>query len=218
VSEASPALCLHGLGGTGATMHPVVDTLSTVGFDVVAPTLPGHGTTPDDLLVTAWRDLLAVATARWWAVIVGQSMGADLALAAAAAGCAAAVVAINPLAPDPDAVDGLEWRRDRGQLWHDAPPLADGEAGYATLPVEALLAMARGVADLELAAVTVPVLVVTSIDDDVVDPASSDLVAAALGGTVERLRLDRGSHVATLGPQQATLLAAIAAFSAPYVK
>jgi carboxylesterase len=206
------ALCLHGLGGTGATMAPVVHALAAAGFDAVAPTLPGHGTTPEELLAFGWADWLSVATCASWDVIVGQSMGAALALAAAAAGACRRVVAINPPAPDPDAVEGLEWRRGRGHTWLESPPLMAGEDGYTRLPIEALLSMAAGTAAIDLAAVTRPVLLVTSADDDVVDPFSADLVAAARGGPVERLTLAHGSHAATLGLDQALLLESIVSF------
>ena len=213
MADGRPAvLCLHGLGGTGATMAPVAAALDAAGYDAVAPTLPGHGTAPEALLDTGWPAWLAVATGQTWDLIVGQSMGSALALAAAAQGTGRRVVAINPPAPDPDAVEGLEWRRERGHAWLDAPPLAPGEVGYTRLPLEALLSMAVGIAAIDLAAVTRPVLLVTSADDDVVDPFSADLIAAALSGPVERLLLPHGSHAATLGPDQDTLLAAILRF------
>ena len=52
-------------------------------------------------------------------------------------------------------------------------------------------------------------LLVTSANDDVVDPASSDVVAAALGGDVQRLRLRHSGHVATLDSERHLLQQAI---------
>jgi len=97
-------LCLHGLGGTGATMWPVVAACIDAGFTTLAPTLPGHGTDPADLLGIGWDEWME--TARDWEadVVVGQSMGADLALQLAAERRCAGVVCINPVAPDPDAI------------------------------------------------------------------------------------------------------------------
>ena len=206
-------LCLHGLGGTGATMWPIVAMLSGLGHTVLAPTLPGHGSTPDDLVGVGWDDWLAAA--RDWPadMVVGQSMGAALALALAAEDRVEAAVLVNPLAPDPDAVDGLEWRLDRGHEWVDVAPSGLGELAYERLPLTALLRMHQGLLGLELAAVRVPVLVATSANDDVVDPHSSDVVAAALGGRVRRLRLARGGHVATLDADRARLATAVATFA-----
>jgi carboxylesterase len=210
-------LCLHGLGGTGATMWPLVAALSAADHTVLAPTLPGHGGVPDDLVGVEWANWLAAAR-EWPAdgpadLVVGQSMGALLALALAAEGRARAVVAVNSPAPDPDAVDGLEWRQSRGHDWVEVGPSALGESAYERLSLTALLAMHTGALSVRLDLVTVPVLVVTSDHDDVVDPSSSDVVAAALTGPVQRLRLARGGHVATLDSDRDRLSAAIVTFA-----
>lgn len=205
-------LLLHGLGGTAATMQPVADALAAIGHDVHAPTLPGHGTDPADLLSVTWAEWLRAAV-EWPAeVVVGQSMGGSLALALAALGACRAVVAINPPPPDPDALDGLEWQRDRGHEWIDGPPLAEGETGYTRLPITALLQMVEGGLLTDHAAISTPVLLVTSALDEVVDPFSADIVAASVAGPVTRLRLEHSGHVATLGPEQAVLVAAIEGF------
>ena len=210
-------LCLHGLGGTAATMAPIADALRSRGHELAAPTLPGHGTTPEDLTGVEWRDWIAAVLAHVprsgaFDLAVGQSMGADLALDLASFGFARSVVAINPLAPDADAVDGLEWRRERGAEWVDAEASTVGEQAYDRLPIGALLAMADGVLGLDLSAVRCPVLIVTSANDEVVDPASSDAVAASLGGPVSRLLLPRSGHVASLDVDHPVLVDTIVSF------
>ncbi|MBP8211144.1 MAG: alpha/beta fold hydrolase [Ilumatobacteraceae bacterium] len=207
-------LLLHGLGGTGATMQPLADGLTAAGHLTHAPTLPGHGSQPEQLRDVGWVDWLTAAEAWPADVIVGQSMGGSLALALAARGTCRAVVAINPPAPDPDAVDGLQWRQSRGHEWVDGPPLADGEEGYTRLPIDALLQMAPGCLLTVSPPVTVPLPPVTSALDEVVDPFSADAVAAGVTGPVTRLRLERSGHVATLGPERHLLVAAIVRFVA----
>lgn len=203
-------LLVHGLGGTAATMRPLADDLTALGHSTLVLTLPGHGTDPADLATTTWADWLAAvrtaASDHGATVIVGQSLGAALALAAAADGQCAAVVAISTPAADPDAIDGLEWRRSRGHEWADGAPLAEGEEGYDRLPISALLEMTKGVTDTALARVTVPVLLVTGALDDTADPAAADLVAGGLAGPVQRLVLAASGHVVSLGPER-TLLA-----------
>ncbi|CAB4562966.1 MAG: alpha/beta fold hydrolase [Actinobacteria bacterium] len=207
-------VCLHGLGGTGATMWPIVGHLSSAHHTAFAPTLPGHGGVPDDLICVGFDQWLGAA--RDWPadVAVGQSMGAILALALAAEGRVRAAVAINPLAPDPDAVDGLEWRQSRGTTTIEVGPSPLGEVAYEQLPIEALLAMHTGLLSLDLTRVRVPVLVVTSANDDVVDPACSDVVASSLAGRVERLRLAASGHVASLDVERDLLGHAIVDFVA----
>ena len=194
-------------------MRPLAADLAALGHVVTAPTLPGHGTSPEDLTACTWAQWLEFARAATADadVVVGQSMGAALALALVAgeSGRVRAVVAINPPAADPDALDGLEWRRSRGHDWIDGPPLADGEEGYTRLPVQALIEMVEGVLGTDLAAVRVPVLVITGALDDVVDPASADVVAASIGGEVRRLVLANSGHVAVLGPERAEITRAV---------
>jgi esterase/lipase len=188
---------LHGLGGSSATMLPLAIRLRRPTLALLCPTLPGHGIDIHRLGSCSWTDWLdAVPRAD---VLVGQSMGANLALAAAAAGRCGAVVAINPLFPDPDAIDGLEWRIGRGHEWIDAV-LGEGERGPSRLPLSALMAMHRGLADTNLRDVTCPTVVVTGMLDDVVDPASSLAVIGAITGPVQHLELAGSGHVVTHGP------------------
>ncbi len=209
-------LLLHGLGGTGATMQPLADALTALGHTALAPTLPGHGSDPTDLANTTWEDWLAAvreaAQRHRTAVVVGQSLGGALALALAAQGGCSAVAAISTPAADPDALDGLVWRRSRGHEWVEGAPLADGEIGYTRLPIAALIAMTEGVLATDLAAIAVPVLLVSGALDDSADPAAAELIARALNGEVRRLVLQHSGHVASLGPEQDALSHAIDTF------
>jgi carboxylesterase len=109
-------------------------------------------------------------------------------------------------------MDGLEWRQSRGQSWVEVGPSAVGEIAYERLPIEAVIEMTRGVSATDLSAVDRPVLLVTSAEDDNVDPASSDLIAAALSGDVRRLRLRHSGHVATLDNERDVLQRAVVEF------
>jgi carboxylesterase len=203
---------LHGMGGTGATMWPIVAACIDAGFTALAPTLPGHGGDPADLIGLTWSDWLDAA--RTWEadVVVGQSMGACLALQLAAEQRCRGVVCINPLAADPDAVEGLVWRQSRGQAWIDVAESAVVEFAYERLPIEALIAMNEGVATIDLAAIDLPVLLITSTNDDVVDPTSSDVIAAALPHAAQRLRLAHSGHVASLDKERHLVQRAIVEF------
>lgn len=71
---------------------------------------------------------------------------------------------------------------------------------YDRLPVAALLSLSRGLDELRarLGEVRCPVLVLTSRHDHVVPTVSSDVMAGAVSGAVERVWLERSRHVATL--------------------
>ena len=195
---------LHGLGGTAATMAPLAELLQRRGLDVTCPTLPGHGGSDDALRAATWSDWLAAVPQV--PVLVGQSMGATLALAAAATRTdVQLVIAINAVLADPDAAEGLEWQVSRGLEWIDAP-LADGETGNARLPVQAVLQMVHGALSVTLTEVRVPVVLATGALDDTSDPWALDALAAQLGGPVERLVLPGSGHVATFGPDLELLM------------
>jgi len=54
-------LLLHGLTGSPAEMRPVGEALAAAGFRALGPLLPGHGTTPEDLVTTTRDDLIQAA-------------------------------------------------------------------------------------------------------------------------------------------------------------
>ncbi|HEY7625631.1 MAG TPA: alpha/beta fold hydrolase [Ilumatobacteraceae bacterium] len=208
----SRVLCLHGLGGTGATMWTIVAACIDAGCTTLAPTLPGHGTDPADLTGITWDDWMEAARAWDADFVVGQSMGAALALQLAAEGRARGVVCINPIASNPDALEGLEWRRSRGQSWIEVEPDALEEIAYSRLPIQALIEMNKGVDAIDLSVVEQPVLLITSANDAIVDPASSDVIAAALPRPPARLSLARSGHVATLDVERDLVQRAVIEF------
>jgi carboxylesterase len=195
---------VHGIGGSAATMRPLADLLSARGHDVHTITLPGHGTAPEDLVGVRWSDWLAAVPRA--DVLVGQSMGATLVLTAAIGGAARLVVAVNPLAGDEDVLEGLEWRQSRNHEWLDSPEVAPGDESYTRLPITALIEMVRGALAVDIAAVTVPVLLAVGALDESTDPTAIDALADRIGGPVTRLTLPSSGHVATLGPDLPLLI------------
>jgi len=74
------------------------------------------------------------------------------------------------------------------------------ELCYDRMPLAALATLGAAIEDLQpqLASVRCPTLVMSAPEDHVVPPASSDHLAASVGGPVERITLARSYHVATL--------------------
>jgi len=93
-SDGGPlgVLLLHGFGGSPGSLRGVAEWFAARGATVRLPRLPGHGTSPEDLSHTTWRDWVAEAddalsslAERCPAVtLLGHSMGASLALHLAA--------------------------------------------------------------------------------------------------------------------------------------
>ena len=91
-SKRPPLVCVHGAGSSSVVWMDVVRRLSPQ-RRVVAPDLPGHGQSdrwhpPDDVTVAMYRDAVGTVCAQLKiekAVLMGHSMGALVALDAAAA-------------------------------------------------------------------------------------------------------------------------------------
>jgi carboxylesterase len=75
-----------------------------------------------------------------------------------------------------------------------------GESSYDKTPLRPLLTLADAGAALlaRLREIRCPVLIMTSPNDHVVNPADSDVLAAAVSGPVERVTLERSYHVAPI--------------------
>jgi len=118
----------------------------------------------------------------------------------------AGLVCINPIVDvGQDLVDLAAQMLDAGTDRIDAVggDIADPESeeqAYSATPLGPLLSLAEGVAALrdDLANVTSPLLLLNSPQDHLVPPASSDLLAGAVSGPVERVSLERSYHVATI--------------------
>ncbi len=210
------AVVLHGLTGSTQSVAGLAGALAAAGFEVEAPMLPGHGTSPEDLARHGWADWVAAAEASYAlvaarcdrVVAVGLSMGGALAAGIAAAHPEVAGLAVvNPLVdpPAPAFRSALEGFLAAGEpfLPGVGSDIADPDArevAYDRLPIAALLSMSLGLEDLlpRLAGVRCPVLVLSSRHDHVVPSVSGDVLADAVTGPVERVWLERSFHVATL--------------------
>ncbi len=207
-------LVVHGFTGNPQSMRPLAEALAGAGHTVSLPLLPGHGTTVEDMLPTRWEDWSGAAESAYdelavrctSVVVAGLSMGGTLTLwLASRKHDVAGIVLVNPLADGtaPGVTATVEQLRALDValvpgIGSDIALEGSVESAYPMTPVEPLLSLLAALADLRLAEIVCPVLLLTSPQDHVVEPVSSDLVAASVSGPVERVSLDRSFHVATL--------------------
>jgi len=209
------ALVLHGFTGNPGSMRGVAEALAAKGFHVEMPLLPGHGTSVDDMLPTRWPDWVGEAEAAYQrlsaraqhVVVVGLSMGGALTLRIGADHPeVAGLVCINPVTKSQPA-EVIEMLRGMVEGGTSVMPgigsdIADPDAkenAYDGTPLEPLMSMLDGVASLgaEFPAMRMPLLLLTSPQDHVVEPSNGDFLAETYGGPVERISLERSYHVAT---------------------
>ncbi|HYI60576.1 MAG TPA: alpha/beta fold hydrolase [Acidimicrobiales bacterium] len=222
-------LVLHGYTSNPLSMRPVADALAAEGFTVELPLLPGHGTAVEDLVPTAFTDWLAAAEAAYAELdgrcravaVVGLSMGGALtAWLASEHPEIAGIACLNAIVSPPDGMrEALEEMLASGMevmpaIASDIAKEGVVESAYPETPLRPLLTAFDAAADLEgrLGRISCPVLIVTSPQDHVVDPANGDVLAAAVTGPVERVTAPDSFHVVTLDHDGPTVTAAVVSF------
>ncbi|MCC5950903.1 MAG: alpha/beta fold hydrolase [Acidimicrobiia bacterium] len=208
-------LVLHGFTGNPHSVRPLAEAFADAGFAVELPRLPGHGTSIDDMLITTWADWSGEAEAAYQrlaarcdrVVVAGLSMGGTLTLWVAAEHPeVAGIICINALIEDPGPMreaiaelveSGMEVMDGIGSDIADPDSVEIAYPGTPLRPLQTLIAAGDELRP-RLGDITCPALVMTSPQDHVVTPSNSDVLAASVGGPVERVSLDRSYHVATL--------------------
>jgi carboxylesterase len=191
------------------------EVLAEQGFHCHAPTLPGHGTTPQDLERTRWQDWAAcvqdafndLAADCSEVVVAGQSMGGTLALHLAArdhrvravASLAAPIWLSGPIPPLLPIITRLvRWHRagDDIDLWH--PGAVEELHSYGMRPTRSINELRRvcSVVRNELAEIRAPVFVLHGERDRTIDPRCANEIAQRLVGSeaVQLRMLPRSGH------------------------
>ncbi len=216
--DAGPvgALVLHGFCGSPVSVRPWAEHLAADGLTVSVPRLPGHGTRWQDANRTIWQDWYAEAQRSFVELqescdhvfVLGLSVGGCLALrlAETRGPAISGVVVVNPSLSTTD-------RRARfsgivSKVVSSAPGIVDDiampgvtEGGYERVPTRAFHSLRSlwALTMTDLPRVAQPLLVFTSPQDHVVEPANSDAVLAKVSSKVKEQRLlPKSFHVATL--------------------
>lgn len=216
-------LFLHGFTGTPSEIYPAAQLINqSCDLTVSAIVLPGHGTTPEELAHTSWRDwtsaveqeLAQLRTKYQHLFVGGLSMGGLLSLYAASNhDDIEGVISIN--AP-------IFTRNPLTTSWFASAltpllglvkpyyPKQDGERelekmgryAYRSYPIKAFRNMmqVRKLALAGLCSIKCPVLVMQSLKDEVVNAGSGRYLANRLHRTmVSYQELENSGHVATMG-------------------
>jgi carboxylesterase len=230
---------VHGFTATADEMRPLGDALAGAGFVVTGVQLPGHGTEPaalGDVGAAEWLAAVEQAIAELGAggrrvAIVGMSMGALLALVAAAGGrqrvdalvlCGAALTLNNRWVrwlPLVERIPGVTRRWPLvprgGVRGISDPELRAASETYDAVPWRAtreLLALV-GDARAALSRVTQPTLVLHGRGDRTVPPSVIDELRAGLRCRwFESHVLERSWHVVTLDVEREQVAALVIDF------
>jgi carboxylesterase len=206
---------LHGFTAAPREMRPLGQFLNERGITVHGARLAGHGTRPEDLARTTWRDWYASALdavhglrRRCCAVYTcGLSLGGALSLLLAADKEVDGAVAINtPLNPYDRRLKVARFLAPFKSYMpkgpanlHNPTALAD-HADYFRIPTRAAAELHRLTRVLEhaLPRVAAPVLVIQSRLDRVVPPENGQTIFERIATSDKRrVWLSRGGHIAT---------------------
>ena len=214
-------LLCHGFTGTTQSMRPWAEHLSAAGITVVAPRLPGHGTTIKDMNGTRFSDWYATVESSFddlrsrceTVFAMGLSMGGTLVLRLAEerAGQVAGIVVVNT---------ALATERKDAKLLpllskvvpafpgiaNDIKKPGMTELAYPKLPLKAAYSLQQAwpVVRQDLPRITCPVLVYRSETDHVVEAVSGRLLLEGCTHAEERVLHD-SYHVATLDNDAPTI-------------
>ena len=206
----------HGFTGMPGSMRPWAEALAAAGLTVRLPRLPGHGTHWKDANKVSWQDWYDelersfddVRSRCEQTFLVGLSMGGTLSLRLAeqrgsdVAGVAVVNPALFTTRKDAKLLPVLRW------VLPSFPPIGNDikkpgvvEPAYDRLPGKAAYQLSQlwRVTNADLGKLTQPLLVFTSRDDHVVEPANSErLMAEAPSSDKRQVWLEDSYHVATM--------------------
>ena len=229
-------LLLHGSGDSPQSLRYLAGRLNAAGYGVHVPLLPGHGRSPHAFATATAADyheaalaaLASAGTTHSWIGVIGLSMGGALAARIVAETSNVRVLVL--LAPymipprDVRVVLGTSWiwsamapyLRGRGEASVHDPVARDASRAYGSFSAGALAAL-LDTADAglrALPALTLPTLVIHSVQDNRIPRALAERALHALKSPVELHWLEGCGHVITVDYCKDTVADLVLAFVA----
>ena len=227
-------LLLHGFTSSPAEVRPLGDFLAAHGYTVHGPLLAGHGTAPEDLRGTTWRDWVASAEEGLAVLraadctriaLVGLSLGGSISLYLAARQPQAylGLVTMNSPVFIPTIFQpALRWLGsgllpffDKGISDLAAEGPGRHELTYTRTPLESVSALIEFLDQVNtvLPEVRTPALVIYSRRDRLVLPYNAMRIYRAIQSLDKQMVvLHRGYHVVTVGADAPRTFAAVHRF------
>jgi esterase/lipase len=215
----------HGLLSAPAETRELATALHAQGYTVYGVRLRGHGTSPENLRISNWQEwyrsyLRGYAVVRQLCdevVFGGFSTGGLVALRAAAGreGEVSRCFAINPPIRLKDIKARMAPALHYSNTFFDACHLdaaavrfvdntpENPDTNYARVPIRTLHQLGQLMDDARdrLSTVVMPTQIICGVQDPTVNPASSEIIHAAIGSADKALlRLDCDRHVIIRGP------------------
>lgn len=223
-SSGTAYVLVHGFTGNAAHFRPLAGRLAERRkATVIAPLLPGHGRSIEDLRTAGRTEWLAAVVDAVRLVgdhraihVVGLSMGGHLGILAARQGSVATVTTINTPVRFRDRRIRLAWMAApfASDLTWQEPPIPELDPEVEPFWIHATGFPVRAAAELYAVArdgcraareLRVPTLVIQSRVDDTTHPVSGPRLRAACGGRTKLVWLESAMHNALFSAERTTI-------------
>ena len=230
-NNGKAVLLLHGYTGTTAEMRPLGNHLHSLGYTVLCPRLPGHGTSVEDLNETVASQWVAAAKLGYAILakqyskiyVAGLSMGALLAIVIAATEKVekAALLATPIFLQDkrapflPILRYFIHYLPKHKRNYHEMQKYCQAYDRMPTKPLTSLFALIKTCKKELVQKITVPCLVLQSKIEHTVNPKSAQYIYDHLGTAKDAKKLlwfEKSGHILTLDLEHEKVFQAVADF------
>ncbi|MBO8173297.1 MAG: alpha/beta fold hydrolase [Bacillaceae bacterium] len=227
--DQSGLLLVHGFTGTTAELRPMGEYFHRLGMTVHAPLLAGHGTTPEEMAQTTWKD--------WWCSTVngykrlmeygcthvyaaGLSMGGLLALNLAynyeirgVVSMCAPVFLKDPRIHLTPILQKFMTYSDRDEK--KQPHIEKEIFPYERTPIACIASLYQFIRIVKkrIPQITTPVLVAQGRKDETVRPRSARYIYNKIGSPIKEIKwYENSSHIITLDDEKGELFEDVRVF------
>lgn len=208
-------LVIHGFTGSTQSMRYLGERLAEAGFTVYGPRLMGHGTAPEDMEQSTYRDWIAsvenglekLRSTCDQVFVTGLSMGGTLTLYLAENHTdIKGIMPINAAIEMPDLIQNYEQlkatdTRFVAGIGSDIKQSGIEELAYEKTPVKSMgeIIELSAIVKNDLGKINIPAMIFSSVEDHVVPPENSrDIFDGIQSQNRTLIMLDNSYHVATL--------------------
>lgn len=227
--KSTMLMLIHGFTGSPSEFRRAAYYWNDLGYSVHAVQLPGHGTKPEDMLLTTWKDWMQHVIDTYdhlqkqsydHMIVIGHSMGGLLAFLLSLERKVDALVSLaTPIFITTRSTGAARWLHrwikfinKRRNEWR---PELDEACAYRRTPVKCVLDLRKLIhmTRKTLPKTTSPLFIVQGMKDHTVKPRSADYIYKHSGAKVKKLlQLERTAHSILLDQEREQAYRAIDEF------